>query len=770
MASHDPAHDAEHLPDATSGAGGNGRNGNGHGMLATIESHLPAVPSAGWMPAPPRRPEILSAKANPVELLHAVRRRWTLAIGLGTVVSTLATALVWYFVPVQYEAYALLRVASTVPSVIEKTRGGADEFTTFKRTQVQLILSNFVLQRAVKEPDLIKLSALKEHFDEPAAWLKSKLLIDYPDDSEVLRIAIKAKKQSDAIKIVNVVVDKYLSEVVAHERKLRDDHNRTLQDTYQRYLADCKNLEEGVRKAEKLYGTSGSESAQQKKRLAIQKLGQLMEQRHYLSTQLTGTDMEIALAEFRRDHKDEDAPPDALVDLELGKDPMVMKFTERLAGLNEAHTDLVARSRNPQKDKRLDVVRKSIQRTEEMLDDRRNTLRPRLIEAQQAAGPRMTLPNLRARREYLDEQFKHLEEQIEAEQENLMGLEKFSIEVISQLEELNAKQQITRALRSELDRIGVERLARERVTQLDDAVLASSGGDAIRKYVAVAFTAIFSFGLVVLGVAFVEFQARKVNSVNEVQDGLGIRVMGELPSVSGRVWKRVKGAKGGAVLKALMAERVDGARTNLIHTTAIEPPRVVMVTSAQPREGKTTTATQLAASLARSGRRTVLIDADIRNPGAHLVFELASEPGLCELLRGEADRDAVIHPTRTANLWLLPAGRCDLRSVQALSTSYLGTAIAALCVQFDYVVIDSGPVLKVADALMVGQHVDAAVVSVLRDVSTVPDVYEACERLRSVGITVLGAVVNGVKDDVARHGVEILMAETDAGHEAEKTG
>ena len=221
-----------------------------------------------------------------------------------------------------------------------------------------------------------------------------------------------------------------------------------------------QDLEEGVRKAEKFYGTSGSESAQQKKRLAIQKLGQLMEQRHYLSTQLTGTDMEIALAEFRRDHKDEDAPPDALVDLELGKDPMVMKFTERLAGLNEAQTDLVARSRNPQKDKRLDVVRKSIQRTEEMLDDRRNTLRPRLIEAQQAAGPRMTLPNLRARREYLDEQFKHLEEQIEAEQENLMGLEKFSIEVISQLEELNAKQQITRALRSELDRIGVERLAR----------------------------------------------------------------------------------------------------------------------------------------------------------------------------------------------------------------------------------------------------------------------------------------------------------------------
>jgi polysaccharide biosynthesis transport protein len=120
----------------------------------------------------------------------------------------------------------------------------------------------------------------------------------------------------------------------------------------------------------------------------------------------------------------------------------------------------------------------------------------------------------------------------------------------------------------------------------------------------------------------------------------------------------------------------------------------------------------------------------------------------------------VVRPTRTANLWLLPAGHCDLRAVQALSTTVLGTTIGGLCGQFEYVVIDSGPVLKVADSLMVGQHVDAAVVSVLRDSSKVPNVYEACERLRSVGIVVLGAVVNGVNDDVARHGVELLLAET----------
>ena len=239
-------------------------------------------------------------------------------------------------------------------------------------------------------------------------------------------------------------------------------------------------------------------------------------------------------------------------------------------------------------------------------------------------------------------------------------------------------------------------------------------GDAVRKYVAVAFGFMLSIALVLLGIAFVEFQSRKINSVDVVNDGLGIQVMGELPSVTGRSWRRVKGGKGGAVLKALMAERIDGARTNLIHTTAIQPPRVIMVTSAVPREGKTTTshATSrqpgpLRAADGAGGRR-------YPQSGAHRVFEMPNEPGLCELLRGEADRDAVIHPTRTANLWLLPAGRCDLRSVQALSTSYLATAIAGLCVQFDYVIIDSGPVLKVADcpdgrpARRRGDHLGAA--------------------------------------------------------------
>jgi capsular exopolysaccharide synthesis family protein len=171
-----------------------------------------------------------------------------------------------------------------------------------------------------------------------------------------------------------------------------------------------------------------------------------------------------------------------------------------------------------------------------------------------------------------------------------------------------------------------------------------------------------------------------------------------------------------------------------------------MVSSSESQEGKTTVASQLAASLARAGRRTLLVDGDLRNPTSHIVFGLPLGPGFAEVLRGEAEREASIYPTAAQNLWLMPAGQMDAASAQAIAGETLVTLIRNLKEQYDYVVVDAPPVLKVADPLIFGQCMDAAVLSVRRDVSRIPNVHEACERLKSVGVKVLGAIVNGVSE------------------------
>jgi polysaccharide biosynthesis transport protein len=747
-------------------ANGSGVHSNGapatNGTLAKIGSQLPSVAPLNWSYGPPPRPEILSARPNPLELLYAVRRRWPLAVGLGALLSSIVACALWFVIPVKYEAFALLRVSSREPVVLEKGATAGTDFDLFKATQSQLILSNFVMNKVLHDPSINQLASVREQADDPVSWLKGQLMVDYPGNAEVMRIGIRTKSKADSLRLVDKVVEVYLKEIVDHEKTLRMANEAKIQRAFELKSTEYQRGLDNLLTLERKFETTGSNAAQIKKKMAMEALNNAIADRSMVVNLLNQNEMATMLTETRMQKPV--MAPEVIIDMQLEGDREIAQMRAQLRSYQDYLVQLRETTTNSDATPYVAKIHKEVLRLEEAINEIKHERRPRLLElfaagAGQGDRGAMTPEELKAQREYLQQRLEETTKKVEEKTAEVSGLESFHAAVTAKQEELAGARELKNQLSAEVERIRIEQLAPERILQLEKAV-PDGGGDAIKKYIAMVFAMVFTFAGVLLVVAVLEFQSRKVNSVKEVNDGLGIRVVGELPNIGGRAFRRVRGGKGQNVLKALMAERIDGTRTALIHTTAIDPPRVVMVTSAEPHEGKTTTSTQLAASLARSGRRTLLIDADVRNPGAHRVFEMPQDPGLCELLRHEADRDAVIHPTRTANLWLMPAGRCDLRSVQALSGSYLGSTIAALSVQFDYVIIDAGPVLKVADPLLVGQHVDAAVVSVLKDVSKVPNVYEAVERLRSVGITVLGSVVNGVKDDVARHGMELLMAES----------
>jgi capsular exopolysaccharide synthesis family protein len=177
----------------------------------------------------------------------------------------------------------------------------------------------------------------------------------------------------------------------------------------------------------------------------------------------------------------------------------------------------------------------------------------------------------------------------------------------------------------------------------------------------------------------------------------------------------------------------------------VDGPRVVLVTSAVGGEGKTTLASHLAASLARAWRKTLFIDGDLRNPAAHQQFGLPAGPGFAEALRGEVEFGDAVRPTPLSRLWVLTAGKCDNHALQALAQEGLGGAFERLKEQYDFLVVDTSPVLPVPDALLLGQHADAVLLAVLRDVSRLPAVHYARQRLEGLGIRVLGAVVLGEK-------------------------
>jgi polysaccharide biosynthesis transport protein len=155
----------------------------------------------------------------------------------------------------------------------------------------------------------------------------------------------------------------------------------------------------------------------------------------------------------------------------------------------------------------------------------------------------------------------------------------------------------------------------------------------------------------------------------------------------------------------------------------------------------------------------LLADFDLRSPSAHKLFDLAPGPGVAELLRGEADLDDVAVPVM-ADLDVIPGGNGDAQAVRALGQSAFPQLMSRIKSYYDYIVIDTAPLLPVADSLLIGQQVDAAVISVYRDVSRIPSVHAGYARLEAMGVRVLGVVLTGIPAE--RYGDEYSYAQPTA--------
>jgi capsular exopolysaccharide synthesis family protein len=245
-----------------------------------------------------------------------------------------------------------------------------------------------------------------------------------------------------------------------------------------------------------------------------------------------------------------------------------------------------------------------------------------------------------------------------------------------------------------------------------------------------------------MGLALIEYRKRRVRSASEISRGLGIRVVGAVPRA--RHLERCLGNDGELDLAGTpVIESIDAIRTRLLHDANTRSTRLVMVTSATAGEGKTTLAGHLASSLARAGRKTLLLDGDLRRPSLHELFELPLQPGFSEVLLGEVDLADAARETHQENLSVIAAGQWDREVLLALARDGLEGVFEKLIDEFDFVIIDSHPVLAATDSLLIGRQVDAVILSVLGEVSQMPRVYAAQQQLAGLGVRVLGAVVNG---------------------------
>jgi len=243
----------------------------------------------------------------------------------------------------------------------------------------------------------------------------------------------------------------------------------------------------------------------------------------------------------------------------------------------------------------------------------------------------------------------------------------------------------------------------------------------------------------------IELLYRRVTNRQQLESTGGIAVVAEVTTLPARV----KSRKGGDEIKdldqRLFVESIDGLRTYLSLEESMRGNKVLAVTSATSREGKTTVAAQLAVSIASAtGRPTLLIDGDMRAPDVHKIFDIERSPGLCEVLKGECPIEEAIDMTMGEMFHLLTAGTLDSSPHRILRNGALETLVANLRERYDSIIIDTPPILAASEALLMASVCDAAILCVRRDFSRLDQVASAAGRLQASGVKTAGAVLTGV--------------------------
>ena len=192
------------------------------------------------------------------------------------------------------------------------------------------------------------------------------------------------------------------------------------------------------------------------------------------------------------------------------------------------------------------------------------------------------------------------------------------------------------------------------------------------------------------------------------------------------------------------AEAYRQVRTNLQFLDVDNPPRAVVVTSAVPNEGKTTTALNFAFALGEAGHRVALVEADLRRPRLARYLQLVENVGMTNVLSGAAELDDVLQPTANPAVKLLAAGPHPPNPSELLGSSRLKMLLATLRGRFDYIVFDAPPLLPVTDAAVLTAHADGAILVARHGHTERDKLARAAENLRSVDGRVLGTILNMV--------------------------
>jgi capsular exopolysaccharide synthesis family protein len=709
-------------------------------------------------PVPPPPPPAEPAQGySAARVLRAIRRRWYAALSAGAVCAAALAFAATLYVHADYTGRTEVFISASQPVILFDT-GGTD-LNTYQRRQAALVRSRHVLQAAIARPDAAALPSVRNNPD-PVGGLERDLKTDFSVSPEILRITLSGPEPKELTVLLDAVREAYLAEGVNKEATDKRAGLGRLKGLIEEDKGRLEQARRDVSTQAERFRAPDAAAARQRHQANLTRLTFLQTQLFQLDGQIRGQEQTLADLVAHPPAAEPDLavrPADikAATDLALAKDADVRSAQEAVDRLGaEAAEDrrvAVGGSKNP----KVQDKEKALADARQRLSAREQAVREEVAQKLQKDASHSYDARLREHRTRITElkaQTDRLRGQMasmRAEADKLDADTLTEARGIAELDRLAGRatevEDRIKAAKTKAEAMEVELRAPPRAQTLEPAVITQVPNPA-KKRVMVAGAA---FGGLLAGlflIAALDLRGGRIDSPLGVGRHLQTGVVGCIPRVDPAAittLARSSGPPGGSDA-AMLCDATDACRALLLHALPTGSAPVIMVTSPQAGEGKTSLAAQLALSLGRAGYRTLLIDGDLRRASLHSLFGRSQSPGLADVLRRTHSVERVGRRTELSNLVVLPAGQCHPNEAVALLQVRLGSALRRCKSFFDVILVDTPP-LSLPDAAVIGRHSDGTILSLMNEVSTLPAAQAACDRLRALTVPILGAVLNGTR-------------------------
>ncbi len=283
-----------------------------------------------------------------------------------------------------------------------------------------------------------------------------------------------------------------------------------------------------------------------------------------------------------------------------------------------------------------------------------------------------------------------------------------------------------------------------------------------RKKLNLILGTIIGLGLGIGITLLVDYLDDSLKNIEDIERYTGLRVLGSIPEIKADGKKKSPSKRPSESQeqevqkiasrmvthfepKSPVSEAYRTFRTNIQFARLDKPPRTLLVTSAGPGEGKSTSVANLAITMAQMGTRTLLVDADLRRPVLHSIFEQRKDVGLTNVLLGNTSLEEAIHELQVTNLSLLCCGTLPPNPSELLGSEAMKKLIERFKERYDVILFDSPPVVAVTDAAVLSTQIDGTILIISSGETTRNAVNRAKSLLNNVQALILGAVLNNVK-------------------------